>query len=279
VSFQHEYIITLKCRDDFDLEKTLSLHPFLFFYEPEPKRGFIFKGKKLHAEFHQKDNAIKIKIHADTKLMNNELGFLRNRLNFCLGCDENLEEFFEIVEKDEVLRKYSDRIYGTRIPSAFDEFEALVCIIFSQNTSLKNYRRYVRNLIDLCGDGVFFPTPIQVLKLKDELYTTGAGYRVDYVIKMAEYFSTRDKFYIPKENELIEIKGIGKYSRDIYYLLQLRDYGRMYFDRLIQKILLKSYGYREVDESKIKRMLQSLFGKFCGLAELYLQLFLNPYNR
>lgn len=279
MSSEKQYRLELPCSEEYDLEKTMKLGPFLFFYTSQPSRGLMISQKKVMAEFSQDGSGIIVDLVSDNTLTQHELAFLRSRLSFCLGCEENLSEFYSIAESDAVLSRYFDRIFGTRMLSAFDEFEALACIICSQNTSLANYRRSVRNLVEIYGEGSFFPTPEAVLNAPEMLEATGVGYRAEFLTELARYFSRHGRFHVPQEVELMRIKGIGRYSAQIYYLLQLRDYGRIYFDRLMASILSRHYGFVFQKEAEARRYLKRLFDGYAGLAELYLQIFLNPFSK
>ena len=272
---QHTYTLRLQCRKDFDFEKTLKLRPFLLFYDDVPSRGFVLSHKRLYADFRQKGSEIFVEITCEKKLVPQEIKFMENRLAFCIGCEETMDGFYTLVEQDPVLKRNFDSIFGTRVFSAYDEFEALACIICSQNTSFSNYRRLVRRLMDAYNDSRFFPTPLEIVEAPEKLECAGLGYRVEYLLELARFFFRKGRFYVPHEVELSRLRGIGSYSISIYRLVQLRDYSVFYFDRLIRNILLKRYNYCFEKEREARGYLRRKFNGYVGLAELYLQMFDN----
>ncbi len=276
MSNDHTHTLKIKCADDFDLEKTISNKPFLFFYDDSFSRGFVLNHKKVLAKFSQKGRMLMVELCSSRKLTLAEMEFLKKRLIFCLGCQESLDKFYVLVENDPVLMKYYDKIYGSRVLSAFDEFEALVSIVCSQNTTFPNYRGLVNNLIELFGGGEYFPTPAEILENEEKLDFARVGYRRGFIRELAKFFFKRGRFYIPEETELRRIKGIGAYSVNIYYLIQQRRYERFYFDRLIKNIFEQRYDHVCESEADAYRFARKRFDGYAGLAELYLQMFLNP---
>ena len=69
--------------------------------------------------------------------------------------------------------------------------------------------------------------------------------------------------------ELEKIKGIGKYSINLFRIFQLRDYSSFYVDCLIEKIFREEYGI----EGDLEKISTKLFSNYRGLAEAYLQRF------
>jgi 3-methyladenine DNA glycosylase/8-oxoguanine DNA glycosylase len=164
-----------------------------------------------------------------------------------------LREFYEICKKDKVLSRFLDRIIGTRIISAFSDFEALVGAIISQNNSYRNYRKQMFKLYKRLN---FVQSNYKERILKE----LGIGYKVKYLVELANKFG---------KVELEKIKGIGKYSLNLFRIFQLRDYNSFYVDCLIEKIFREEYRIK----SNLEKISKKLFSNYRGLAEAYLQRF------
>ncbi len=150
--------------DDFDLKKILKYNPFFFFFKNVPERTIIHKGEPLKLSFSQKHSSLVIDFYG--KIKEEEQKKIASRISFCLGAKENLSEFYAIAENDKVLKNFSDAIYGNRLLSAYDDFEALVSIIASQNVTFAQYKKMVGKIVEIFGEGEYFPTALEVLQKK-----------------------------------------------------------------------------------------------------------------
>ncbi|MCK4551042.1 MAG: hypothetical protein KAT91_03745, partial [Candidatus Aenigmarchaeota archaeon] len=165
-----------------------------------------------------------------------------------------------------------DVIYGNRLLSAYDDFEALASIIASQNVTFSQYKKMVGKIVDIFGEGVYFPIALEVLQKKELLKECGLGYRTEFIENIAEHMRFRNCANL---DTLHTVKGIGPYSLDIFRLFQLRDYNAFYVDVLIKKIFRENYGFEWETDKDVRDFSKRKFGKFRGLAEIYLQKFLN----
>ena len=86
------------------------------------------------------------------------------------------------------------------------------------------------------------------------------GYKTSFLVGLAKTFG---------KIELGKIKGIGKYSINLFEIFQKRNYNCFYMDCLTEKILREKYKINDNFEENTKR----LWGKYRGLAEAYLQRF------
>ncbi|MCD6423364.1 MAG: hypothetical protein J7L42_04540 [Elusimicrobia bacterium] len=254
-------ILKLKA-DDFDFLKTFNSGLFYFFYTPEPQRKILINpvrtdisngvNKKIVLlKFFQKKD---LYIEVDKELNKSELEFLKNRLIYCFGLNEDMQEFYRICRRDAVLRKFYSRIVNTRIISAFCDFEALVGAIVSQNNSYRGYRIQMKLLYE--------KTLFRKEKFlnAEKLRKYKIGYKADYLVELARNFG---KIPLP------QIKGIGRYSLGLFEIFQKRDYNSFYVDCLTEKILKENYGIRKNFEEAGKK----LWGNWRGLALAYLQRF------
>ncbi|MCK5474094.1 MAG: DNA-3-methyladenine glycosylase 2 family protein [Candidatus Aenigmarchaeota archaeon] len=256
--------------DDFNLEKILKYKPFFFFFGTNSERTIIHKGEPLRLSFTQKHNSLVIEFNREINSL--EQKQIADRISFGLGAQEVLSEFYGIAKNDKVLKNFSDVIYGNRLLSAYDDFEALVSIIASQNVTFAQYKKMVGKIVDAFGGGEYFPTALEVLQKKELLKECGLGYRTEFIENIAEHMRFRNCADL---DTLHTVKGIGPYSLDIFRLFQLRDYNAFYVDVLIKKIFRENYGFEWEIDKDVREFAKMKFGKFQGLAEIYLQKFLN----
>ena len=248
---------------DFSLEKTLKFMPFLFFPHNLPKRNVRIGRRILELEFSQKRAGGPINIISERKsLRPNEKTHIARRITQCFGLREDLSQAYNLCEKDPVLSKHFDKIYGTRLLSAFTDFEGLLCILCSHLVSFKQYKRMIQKIYE--SYDYAFPTPSEILKYPGRLEDCGLGYRVEYLLDAARKCG---EGLLPKS--LREIRGVGKYSEKIFRLFQERDYSSFYEDSLTARIASTEYGTDSLG-------LENLWGPaFCGLLEVFAQKFLN----
>ena len=237
--------------NDFDFKKTFNSGLFYFFYEDKPKRVVYLNGKFIELEFWQEFKNLKVK--TSERLNSQEKDFLTGRIKECFGLNEEREVFYRICKKDEVLGRFLGQIKGTRIISAFTDFEALIGAVISQNNSYRNYRMQMNRLYKELNF-------IQGKYKEDFLRKLKIGYKAKYLNEVAKNFGKTD---------IEKIKGIGNYSVNLFRIFQLRDYNSFYVDCLIEKIFREEYGIKENFDKASK----ILFGRWRGLAEAYLQRF------
>ncbi|MBI4015399.1 MAG: hypothetical protein HY362_01635 [Candidatus Aenigmarchaeota archaeon] len=248
-------------QEDFDFLKILQGKPFYFFYSPEPSRVVFINGKPAKLGFSQKDG--KLTVNVDRKLSKEEEKIVKERVAFCLGVNENMGRFYELCRQDIVLNKLLPRIKGTRMVSAFSDFEALVGAIVSQNNSFRNY---LQTMQKLCAELNFVP---ENYLDQEKLRKLKLGYKAPFIVGLAKIFLSGA---IPRE--LTKIKGVGKYSAALFNIFQRRDFSGFYWDTLTERILREHYKVR-ADNKSGKEEAKKLWGEYSGLAEILLQKFLN----
>ncbi len=236
---------------DFDFEKTFKSGLFYFFYMEKPTRVVYFDKKFISLSFEQ--NGEDLVVDISEKIREKEKELLKKRIICCLGLEEDLSGFYEICKRDKVLMNYLDKIIGTKIISAFSDFESLVGAIISQNNSYKNYRKQMQRVYKKLNF-------VQENYKNENLKVFRLGYKIPYLVHLANNFG---------ESKIKDIKGIGNYSINLYRIFQKRDYNSFYMDCLTEKIMREEYRIeKDFEEGSVK-----LWGKYRGLAEAYLQRF------
>ncbi|MCD6312029.1 MAG: hypothetical protein J7M11_06185, partial [Elusimicrobia bacterium] len=246
---------------DFDFRKTFESGLFYFFYGDAPERKII-SGKKITTlRFSQKNSTLNVVCGEAGGIMDkNEKKIIKNRIRYCFGADEDMSEFYSLCSHDRVLKNFLPRIKGTRIISAYSDFEALVGAVVSQNNSYMQYRRQMRALYrKLNFNRKSYLGNLEKFRL---------GYKSAYIKNLASLYG---------EIPLAEIKGIGPYSLNLFEIFQKRNYGAFYIDCLTKKIMRKSYHIN----SGLEKASKKLWGRWRGLALAYLQRFFEqkPQNK
>ncbi|MCD6413815.1 MAG: hypothetical protein J7L54_06700 [Elusimicrobia bacterium] len=237
--------LSIKVRD-YDFGKIFASGLFYFFYNSAPERKISAPGKTAKLSFRQEKD--KLIISSDKGLD----GKTVERIKYCLGADENLDRFYKLCRRDKVLKKFLKKIEKTRIVSAFTDLEAMVGAVVSQNNSYRNYRTQMKRICD--------KTNFEKKSILKNLKNFKVGYKAAYLENLAENFGK-----IPLE----KIKGIGRYSINLFEIFQKRNYSAFYVDCLMEKIMREGYGIKSDFEKKS----EELWGNLRGLAEAYLQRF------
>ena len=262
--------IILPLRDDFNLDKIVRHQPFFFFFSGKAERSVKVNGKLVTMSFFQDDQRLIVDL--DARLDKDEIGFLEDRISYCLGTIEDFSDLYMTCKADSILGQFMDNIIGNRLLSAFTDFEALVSIICSQNVSFAQYKAMVAKIVDIYGGGKVFPEPCDILADTSLLKRCGVGYRAEYIENVARFMDEKNK--VDDAYRLSSVKGIGPYSVDIFMLFQKRRYDFFYVDSLIKKIIRNDYGADIVSDKDIRAFAQNHWGRYKGLCEVYLQKFL-----
>lgn len=255
-----------------DFEKIMKYKPFFFFFHDEPVRSVLLQGSHVEMQFSQAEPKAGLRVAFNKELGEPHKKYLANRISYCFGTNEDLRSFYAVCEHDMILSKFLDKIEGNRLISAFDDFEAIVSIICSQNVSFAQYKDMVAKLVKAYGYKGCFPAPRDIISKPHLMADCGVGYRGAFIMEAAKKMHLNP---LLSDDDLINMHGIGPYSRDIFRLFQRRDYSAFYVDTLIRKIFKEQYGANLETDADVRRFADKLFGKFAGLAEIYLQKFLN----
>jgi len=268
---------------DFDFEKTFHSGLFYFFYGHTPERKIISGRKLINLSFSQKNNSLCVDggRSGSRSLREGEKKLIKKRLRYCFGADEDMSEFYSLCSRDRVLKDFLPRIKGTRIISAYSDFEALVGAVVSQNNSYTHYRRQMFKLYEKLN--------FNREKYLGNLEKLRLGYKSAYIKNLASNYGKIPLAEIKGigayslnllnygKIPLAEIKGIGAYSLNLFEIFQKRNYGAFYIDCLLVKIMRESYHITSGLDNASKK----LWGPWRGLALAYLQRFFEqkPQNK
>lgn len=266
--------ISIPLEKDFDLKKIMKYKPFFFFYGDRPERCADLGFGSVCLSFSQEGQ--ELLVGTDRDVTEKEFIIIKELVGRCFGCSENFDEFYTLAEKDKVLSSLMDGIRGNRIVSAPTDFEAMVSIICSQNVSFAQYKSMIRKIFEAFGEPKLFPRPRDILDAPKTLLECGVGYRAEYLINVADYFDGKPAVISKDDTEnMIALKGVGPYSLDIFRLFQHRDWSYFYVDSLIKKIINENYDTPVKTPAEIRSFANKNWKNYAGLAEVYLQKFLN----
>ncbi|UXD21120.1 hypothetical protein IPA_00335 [Ignicoccus pacificus DSM 13166] len=173
-----------------------------------------------------------------------------------LGLHEDHGEFIEMAKDDPLLRCVVERYPGLR-PRTLSLKEAIVIAVAQQNASFKQawgnvYRLYRTISVKYKAFGREYLSLGEVDE--NALRRCGFGYRAKTIME-----ALRQNIDCSNIEELLRVKGIGKYTFALVKMFSCRDYSELPLDRWLERVAEKAYGdWRRLEE----------FGRWKGLAAL-----------
>lgn len=210
-----------------------------------------------------------------------------------LGCDDRdlLLRYFrseddlasiirEISDRDPIVASLSSSCPGLRILKQ-DPWECLATYVLATNVNVKRIAKMVESVCDTFGTDLgkrrAFPSPRQILDVKEDISICRLGYRQDRFIELAERVDdgTVDIKMISELDydgcvgELIGINGVGPKVADCVALFGFGHLEAFPIDARISKCLNSMYGidgsYKHMSEFGRKK-----FGRYAGYAQEFL---------
>jgi len=158
---------------------------------------------------------------------------------FDLGTD--LTPFYELAEKDSIVKLLIDKYKGLRIVKINDMFETICWAIIGQQINLKFAYTLKKRLVETYGEKkvydkeeyFLFPWPqaismLEVEDLKPLQFTTR---KAEYIIGIAKLFNegilkkeelALEKNYEKLKNRLVSVRGVGNWTAD-YVIMKCFD--------------------------------------------------------
>ncbi|MCW5959233.1 MAG: DNA-3-methyladenine glycosylase 2 family protein [Pyrinomonadaceae bacterium] len=198
-----------------------------------------------------------------------------------LRLDEDLSEFYEIVDVEGNLKWISEK-YAGRLLRSPTVFEDLIKTICTTNCSWSLTKSMVSNLVRELGvssnDGAkAFPTASAMASQPESFYRESirAGYRAPYLVEIAEAVASKkidpeswlspDLSTAELKNELKSVKGIGNYAAENMLKL-LGRYDGLALDSWLRAQFYKKHNFEETCDDKTIRDFYENFGSWRGLA-------------
>ncbi len=201
-------------------------------------------------------------------------------LEHVLGISEDLSGFFKLGAGDPLLGEFLREFKGWRLRLS-PLWWSLVIGVCQQNASFRQGWRMLQNIVKLLGKAaragdrevLLPPGPEEVLASASKLREAGVGYRAGTIVNIAKAFSQGElseellKGLNSREAEenLVSIRGVGKYTARLALALTYRKYDLPPVDRWLGAIIAEVYG---VEEKKAEGFWSMRWGEWAGLAAI-----------
>jgi DNA-3-methyladenine glycosylase II len=190
-------------------------------------------GLKLHSVGTLLKPKLSCAIYSKNSLSDKEKGLITETLNRALKINEDLRDFYNMAEKDEILREVVHDLYGFRTTAWPELFPALILVLTLQMAPWKRSSEMMDLLIRNYGDDVnfdgktvrYWPSPEKIAALTVEELRSKAklGYRAQNLSSIAkelnEGFPSMEDLHMmdPEEakKKLMTLRGIGEYSAEL----------------------------------------------------------------
>jgi len=201
----------------------------------------------------------------------------------------DLVPFYDLAEKEGILKRITQRLRGLRSPTTQTVYEALMDSIIEQQISLKVATAIERRMIKKVGEAVTlegevyyaYPTAQALAQASPEdLRGCGlSGRKVEYVREIsslvAEGRLDLEKFRTYENakdivEELDKVRGIGTWTAELTAIRSLQKWDAMPADDIgLRRIISQYYcGGRRITSEEAKKIAEP-WGKWRGLAAFY----------
>ncbi|MEM2856794.1 MAG: DNA glycosylase [Candidatus Nitrosocaldaceae archaeon] len=224
----------------------------------------------------------------------NDVMMLTDDLKMFESYNDNIKKFFRLdddielinssINKDKIIGEAISHFKGLRILRQ-DPFQALISFICSSNTSIRNIKMMLNNLVNRFGERIewngyefrLFPSVDRLARAEiDELRSCGLGFRAVYVrdaskmvLNMLDFEELKSMDYNEAKAHLMILKGVGDKIADCVLLFALEHLESFPIDRWIWRIL-SSYGLDTKNYKIASENMRSYFGRYAGYAQQYL---------
>jgi 3-methyladenine DNA glycosylase/8-oxoguanine DNA glycosylase len=213
--------------------------PFEIFRAGVLWTGFLCEGEPIGLKARAAGSVRKPRVSVDifsrsASQLGDLLGRIKKIIENSLGLEEDLAEFYSLIDDYATLRQARNDLYGMRITPLSDILSALILAICLQRVSYGRTERMLSFLYKRYGHEVEFDGKRIVLcpdasnlaeASEQELRNTcGLGYRANYIQTAAESVASRklpdllELAKLPEQQarEMIKrIRGIGDYAADV----------------------------------------------------------------
>ncbi|HIP89375.1 MAG TPA: DNA-3-methyladenine glycosylase 2 family protein [Thermococcus paralvinellae] len=206
----------------------------------------------------------------------------REKIEFILGLDTNLEKFYAEIG-DSKFAFLIDEFYGLTVPAAPYRYQALIETIAQQQVRFEFAMRTIGNLVELAGKRIgnlyIFPKPDDIAKLSlEDLKKAKLGYRARYIKELTSLYLKREidlSLENMREQEAIryltKFRGIGRWSAELFLLYGLRKNVYPAGDLGLRRGIAKIFGKRvkEVKDRDVREIIEP-YGKWKSLLAFYI---------
>ena len=234
---------------------------------------------------------LSVDVYSEDALSTDDLSFIRSKIRWMLGLDEDLTGFYDYVSsRDPVLSRLVERFRGLRAPATPTVFEAVVHALVEQQISFNFAGKIKSRLVEAYGE-IFeldghrfhaFPRPerlagatpeelrrLQLSRRKGE-YIIGVASKV-----VAGEFDFEKLVSLPNElviEKITELRGLGKWTAEMIMVRGMRKLDAIPADDIALRRLISHYyfGDAKVSAGQARSLAEERWGKYRGYAAFYL---------
>jgi 3-methyladenine DNA glycosylase/8-oxoguanine DNA glycosylase len=190
-------------------------------------------GLKLKSTGTLRNPMIRCAIFSEMEVSDAEKQDITRMVKRALKTEEDLTEFYELAQKDDVLRDVVKDLYGMHTVGWPELFPALILAVTLQMAPMKRSNQMMELLMENFGDQArfdgktirYWPSPETIANSTEEELKAKAklGYRAANLVAIAtslkQGFPTMDELWAmaPEEakKKLLALRGIGDYSAEL----------------------------------------------------------------
>jgi 3-methyladenine DNA glycosylase/8-oxoguanine DNA glycosylase len=244
-------------------------------------------GLKLRSVGTVEKPRIEVTLFTTDRLTDRELAGLNGALVTLIGADQDLNDFYDMARKDDILRHTIEDLYGmhdTQTPYLFNSVVLSICLQMAKldrsTKMMASINRFYGTRVSFDHRGILVePSAERIARLKPEELAKkcNLGYRAKYLVAAAKMVAggfpeTQEIMSMPPEEakkKLMELPGVGDYAADIINphggfpidAWSVDVFGRLFFGR-------EPENAREAIEAVKKEGLRR-WGKFAWMAFFY----------
>ncbi len=236
-------------------------------------------------------SSLNVKIYSDSKLTRKDLGYIRQKIEWMLGLNDELKKFYDHMSNfDPVLYKITQELIGLRAPATATVFEAVIHALIEQQISFSFARKIKSRLVKKFGKAInidgktyyAFPTS------KDLSQTTPEELRMlqlsrrkgEYIINIASKVASGEidlesLIYEPNETvveKLSKFRGLGKWTSEMVMVRGMRKLDAVPADDIALRRLISHYYYngKKISKEDTLKITEDQWGKYRGYTAFYL---------
>lgn len=208
--------------------------------------------------------------------------------------DDDLEQIYQEISKDGIIKSSIKRFYGLRIMRQ-EHFRCLISYVCSANSNIPNIKRMMNNLSNRYGRSIkfkgysvyTFPTSRVLASVSlEDLKACKLGFRAKYVHEISRRIdngkfnlsSLKNLDYIQAKKELMKLPGVGEKIADCVLLFSFDKLESFPIDVWVRRAMIKNYfNGKKVSDKKIREFSQEYYGKYAGYAQEYLFYYTRTY--
>ena len=254
-------------------------------------------GLKLRSMGTVEEPRIDVTLFTRDRLLESELGELKGALVTLIGADQDLNDFYAMARKDDILRHTVEDLYGMHDTQTAYLFNSVVLSICLQMAKLDRSMKMMASINRCYGTQVSFdhkeiivePSAERIARLKpgELAKTCNLGYRAKYLVGAAKMVTegfpeTHQIMSMPPDQakeKLMELPGVGDYAADI-----INPHGGFPIDAWSVDVFGRLFFGREPDDAReaieaVKEEGLRRWGEFAWMAFFYVAQDLNNLSK